>query len=354
MAVAATGVGYAAMDKSVTLSVDGKTREVSTLGSTVGDVLNSQDISVGRHDVVAPGLGSPINDGSTVAVRYGRPLDVKVDGKPSHYWVTATDVASALSQIGVRYSNADLSSSRSATIGRSGMALTVVTPKKLMIKIGDTKLHKKTLTALTVHQALDKLGVKVTKDDHVTPGLGATLKDGDKIVVTKVNTLTKKVTESIAYSTVKRSDSSMFSGQSKTLRAGQNGARHVVYRITMHNGHVVARKVLHSTVTSKPVNAIVKVGTKSRPAPTSNFASGNTVWDQIAQCESGGNWAENTGNGYYGGLQFDLSTWHSYGGSGYPSDNSRETQIAIATKVRDANGGYGSWPSCSQQLGLPQ
>ena len=122
----------------------------------------------------------------------------------------------------------------------------------------------------------------------------------------------------------------------------------------MHNGHVVARKVLQSTVTSKPVSAIVKVGTKSRPAPTSNFASGSTVWDQLAQCEAGGNWAANTGNGYYGGLQFNLSTWHSYGGSGYPNDNSRETQIAIATKVRDANGGYGAWPSCASQLGLPQ
>ena len=134
-----------------------------------------------------------------------------------------------------------------------------------------------------------------------------------------------------------------------------------VYKITYENGRVVARKVLSSSVDRQPVSAIVRVGTRSRPAPTptpatsTNFASGGTVWDQIAQCESGGNWASNTGNGYYGGLQFNLSTWQSYGGSGYPNDNSRETQIAIATKVRDANGGgYGSWPACSQSLGLPQ
>ena len=77
------------------------------------------------------------------------------------------------------------------------------------------------------------------------------------------------------------------------------------------------------------------------------------MWDQLAQCESGGNWAINTGNGYYGGLQFNLSTWHAYGGSGYPNEASRETQIAIATKVRDANGGYGAWPACAASLGLP-
>ena len=71
------------------------------------------------------------------------------------------------------------------------------------------------------------------------------------------------------------------------------------------------------------------------------------------QCESGGNWAINTGNGYYGGLQFSLGTWHAYGGTGLPSQHSRETQIAIATKLRDASGGYGAWPHCAAALGLP-
>jgi hypothetical protein len=145
----------------------------------------------------------------------------------------------------------------------------------------------------------------------------------------------------------------MTSGTTKTIRAGHAGSRHVVYRLLFHNGKVVARKVLHSKVLRQPVSAIVRVGTKS-PAPSTNFASGSSVWDRLAGCEAGGNWAENTGNGYYGGLQFDLQTWHSYGGSGYPSDASRSTQIAIGTKVRDANGGYSAWPSCASQLGLPQ
>ena len=111
--------------------------------------------------------------------------------------------------------------------------------------------------------------------------------------------------------------------------------------------------MLSSDVTRAPVDAIVRVGTKEAPAEP-NFASGGTVWDSLAQCESGGNWAINTGNGYYGGLQFNLGTWQSYGGTGLPSDASRETQIAIATKVRDASGGYGAWPACAAKLGLPR
>ena len=85
--------------------------------------------------------------------------------------------------------------------------------------------------------------------------------------------------------------------------------------------------------------------------PASNYVSGDSVWDRIAECESGGNWAANTGNGYYGGLQFSLSTWRAYGGSGMPHQASREQQIAIAKKLQ-ADAGWGAWPACSSKLGL--
>lgn len=351
MAVAATGAGYAAMSKTVNLSVDGQSEEVRVLGSTVRDVLESQDISVGERDVVAPGLDSPVTDGTSVAVKFARPLDVSVDGDEHRYWVTATDVSSALEQIGLGFGNAELSASRGASIGRDGLDLEVVTPKKLTVKIGGDEAKKKTLTALTVSQALDELGVKVSDLDKVEPGLGATLEDGDKIVFTDVRKVTKRVTESVDFDTIEREDSDLYSGESKTIRAGQDGSRKVLYKITFVNGEVAKRKALEVTVLRQPVDAIMRVGTQARVAA---FASGNTVWDRLAQCESGGNWAINTGNGYYGGLQFNLSTWRSYGGTGYPHQNSRETQIAIATKVRDASGGYGAWPGCASSLGLPQ
>jgi hypothetical protein len=126
----------------------------------------------------------------------------------------------------------------------------------------------------------------------------------------------------------------------------------VTYKLVYRNGKLFMTKVLSAKVIRQPVDAIVKVGTKSEPAAT-NFAGGSSVWDSLAQCEAGGNWAINTGNGYYGGLQFNIGTWQAYGGTGLPSSASRETQIAIATKVRDANGGYGAWPGCAAKLGLP-
>jgi resuscitation-promoting factor RpfC len=75
-------------------------------------------------------------------------------------------------------------------------------------------------------------------------------------------------------------------------------------------------------------------------------------WDAIAQCESGGNWQANTGNGEYGGLQFKPATWARYGGVGNPAAASREQQIAVANRVF-AEQGVEAWPKCGDTSGLP-
>lgn len=92
--------------------------------------------------------------------------------------------------------------------------------------------------------------------------------------------------------------------------------------------------------------------TTTSSAPSRSTAStGSSVWDALAACESGGNWSINTGNGYYGGLQFSLSSWQAVGGSGYPHEASRATQIAMGERLLAAQG-WGAWPACSDQLGL--
>jgi resuscitation-promoting factor RpfB len=152
---------------------------------------------------------------------------------------------------------------------------------------------------------------------------------------------------------VTRSDSSLLEGRSRTVREGRVGVRDVTYRLTFRNGRLTTTKVVRSSVVRQPVNAVIAQGTrqpapqpKPEPAPAANYVSGGSAWDRIAACESGGNWAANTGNGYYGGLQFSLGTWQSYGGTSRPDLTSREYQISIAEKVAAAEGGYGAWPVC--------
>ena len=89
--------------------------------------------------------------------------------------------------------------------------------------------------------------------------------------------------------------------------------------------------------------------TVTRSASTSSVGGG--VWDRLAQCESGGNWGTNTGNGYSGGLQFAPGTWRANGGTGSAHNASRAEQIRVAERVR-ASQGWGAWPACSSKLGL--
>jgi hypothetical protein len=90
------------------------------------------------------------------------------------------------------------------------------------------------------------------------------------------------------------------------------------------------------------------------PAPAATGAAYGdpadpATWDRLAQCEAGGNWARNSGNGYYGGLQFSLGTWHSVGGQGRPDQNSREVQIEMGRRLQ-ARSGWGQWPACTRKL----
>lgn len=109
-----------------------------------------------------------------------------------------------------------------------------------------------------------------------------------------------------------------------------------------------------NTTAAKFAATTLAVGTAAAIfAPTASAAP-DSDWDRLAQCESGGNWAINTGNGYHGGLQFSASTWRAYGGGEFaPTANlaTREQQIAVAERTLAAQG-WGAWPACSASLGL--
>ena len=143
---------------------------------------------------------------------------------------------------------------------------------------------------------------------------------------------------------VEKKDHSMNAGDTKVVRPGRPGVRNVTYVLVFENGRLAHKHVKNQDVLKKPRPKVVLIGTKIPDG----------VWDRLAGCESGGNWHINTGNGYYGGLQFSLGTWHSYGGTGLPSQHTREYQILIATRLRNASGGYGAWPACAASLGLPR
>jgi uncharacterized protein YabE (DUF348 family) len=352
LAIAGAAYGYVNVNKDVTLSVDGSPRHVSTMAGTVGDLLRSQSISIAEHDVVAPGVDAKIGDGTLVAVQYGRQLTVVVDGRQHSFWTTATSVGQALASLGVDTEGAALSTSRSAGIPRQGLSLDIATRKTVTIDAAGTR-RVITTTAQTVAEALAAAKITVDHNDKLSVSKSARLVDGAtfryiRVDVTKV---TKK--KKIVFEVIRKNSAKLDKGKTKIDIVGHNGVRTVIYVETRQNGKLTDRKKTSSSITTKPVSQVILVGTKETKSSSSGGGGGVSggVWDRLAQCESGGNWSINTGNGFYGGLQFSLGTWRAYGGSGMPNKASKATQISIAQKVQ-ADVGWGAWPACSRKLGL--
>jgi len=382
LAVAGGTYAYAVANKDVTLAVDGTVRSLHTTAGTVRGVLSQQGITVTDKDVVAPAPDSALRDGTRIAVQFGRQVTINVDGKPQTFWTTATDVGQALTSFGVASDGAVLSTSRSAPIGRQGLTFDLATRKTVTITMGGAKKTFDT-TANTVAGALAAAHVRVDDNDLLSVDQRAALTNGESFSYTKVDIRSASKTEKVGYGTVRRSTAGVYRGTSKVQQSGRNGIRTITYRDVLYDGKLKTRKVVSTKVTTQPSTRVVLVGTKTRPAPappvTRRSSSSHTashavshsssrtashsssrrapavasgsVWDRLAQCESGGNWHINTGNGFYGGVQFTLATWRAYGGSGLPSSASREQQIAIAQKLQAA-AGWGQWPACSAKLGL--
>ena len=367
-AVAVVAVGALTMaqyDKAVSLSLDGDTSSVHVFGSTVGDLLAKQDVPVGEHDIVQPAADAPLNDGDTVVVRYGRKLTVTMDGKTSDYWTTATSVDAALAELGIRADTAKLSVSRSEPLGRSGLALTITTPKNVTVNVdGGSKTVAS--TGPTVADALQQLEVTLGAQDRVNPAPETPLTEGLAVTINRVEKKSVSETQAVAFGVTNQDDATLAKGTRKTTTKGVAGEQSVTFDEVWVDGKLESRTQTGAQVTKNPVGQVVAVGTKAptppatptpTPTPPKTVAApppsaGNTsgaglnlanaaMWDRIAQCESGGNWHINTGNGYYGGLQFAHSTWLANGGADFAARAdlaSREQQITVANRLYAKSG----------------
>lgn len=349
-------VGYISLDKSITLTVDGKTRSLHTFSGDVGSLLKKEKVSTTARDLVAPAATSKLHDGDRVVVRYARQLQVTVDGAPATYWTTELTVDSALKALGIRADGAKLSASRSQPIGRDGLALTLSTPKPVTL-VADGKKLPVVSTAVTVADLLGEQGLTVRQFDKLSVPATSQVRSGLVVTLTRIDHRRVTATEKVPFGTTKKTSSSMYKGESKTVSAGKDGSRKAVYDVVLTDGKVTSKKLVSATVTTAAVNAVVEVGSKAKPAPPSTGGGGGSVggdvaslnWAALARCESGGNPRAVNPAGYYGLYQFSLSTWHAMGGSGNPIDNSSAEQTYRA-QLLYKRAGVGQWPHCGPRL----
>ncbi|WP_143168295.1 transglycosylase family protein [Jatrophihabitans endophyticus] len=345
---------------AVTLVVDGHTTKVDAQADDVRGVLKDAGYHVDGHDIVAPSLDTAVSDGSKIVLKQGRLLHLNVDGKPKDVWTTAPTVAQALTQLG--YSPANfVSVSRAKRLPVDAATSIALRAPKDVVVAHDKKSQRAVSTARTVGELLKNLGVTLDSNDRVTPSLDTVVGDGLRVRVQRVDTKRVTRTEKIDFTVKQVDDKKMYKGNSKVVRNGKEGTARLVYSVVYVDGKKTRQKLVDRSVVADPRTQVERVGTKSRPKPkvsTSHSSGGSSSgggglnWDALADCESGGNWHINTGNGFYGGVQFDEGTWNSNGGGKYAARAdlaSREEQIEIATKVYNARGSS-PWPVCGSRL----
>lgn len=363
VALAGGGAVYVSTAKTVQLSVDGVSREVTLHGDTVADVLDAEGLRTGAHDVLAPAARESVEDGDTVALRRGRELKLVVDGVARSVWVTADDVDEALQQVGLRAEGAALSASRSRSIGLDGLSLDVRLPKQAGVTV-DGATAMRTTTAATVGDLLAESAVTVRPSDTLDVPAETALREGLVVTVTRNDVREDVQDVPLGAPTVRTPDAALEVGKERVVAAGRPGSERRTYTVTLVNGVETGRTLVSTVRTAEPVAQQVAVGTRPKPAPApapaaprpaapapASGGSGSGLnWAALAKCESGGNPSAVGGGGRYFGLyQFSLSTWASVGGSGNPASASAAEQTSRA-QILYSRAGRSPWPTCGRYL----
>lgn len=340
--------------KSVVLTVDGQSRTVHTYADTVSEVLADEGLTTASHDVVLPGPSAALASGDTVVVNRARPLSLTVDGVQQQVWVTAQDVDQALAQLGLRSDGLVLSASRSQRVPLSGMQLSVSTPKQVVL-VADGQQRQVTTTAGTAAALLAEQGITLGPDDRTSLLPDQALLNQMRLQVFRVTTQQVVVPSVIPHKTVQTQDPDALVGTQQVTQPGADGQQATTYRVVYTDGVETGRQQVSTAVVKQPVDQLVTVGSKpkpAKPAPEATAAPAATAdglnWAALAKCESGGNPRAYNAAGYYGLYQFSKSTWAGVGGSGDPRDASPAEQTARAQALY-ARSGAGQW-GCGRHL----
>lgn len=350
LALAFAGATAVTSHKTVTLTVDGASMTVPTMKSRVIDVVTENGFEVGERDDLYPAADTPVNQSDTIVLQRSRPLEISTDGGGSEQvWTTAATVDEALAQLRMT-DKAPLAASRGSRVPLAGMALPVVSAKNVHLDDAG-QVRSVRLAAPNVAALLEAAGAPLQQSDTVEPAPASPIVEGMHIKVTRVRVA--KVTERLPLEPNHHriEDETLNKSRQIVEDPGAAGVQDVTFSVATVNGVETGRLPVANVVVTPARDGVLRIGAKpgTEVPPVTNGA----VWDALAGCEAGGNWAINTGNGYFGGVQFDQNTWERNGGLRYAQRAdlaTREEQIAIAEVTR-ARQGWGAWPTCSGRIG---
>lgn len=293
----------------LTVYDDGAKKGFLTKADTLKQALKDAGFNLSPNDITEPALDQElIASNYNVTIYRARPVLI-VDGTTRTKIITAYHTGEQIAkQAGITLNDEDKADLQySGDIVADGalekMVITRATPFKLVLYGETTTAYTQ---AKTVGGMLADKGIKLVDKDHISAKLNAAIVPNMEIEIWRegVQTITRK--EAVKYSVRQIKDANRPVGYSKIQTPGMNGQKLVTYEITIKNGKEVKKKVIQTVVTKVPIERVEIVGTKN------NYSASLNEWlSALRQCEAGGSYSRNSGNGYYGAYQFSIATWNS-------------------------------------------
>ncbi len=344
-------VAHAENKRIITIFHDGQEQVIATDAITVGEALNRADVQLQQHDAVEPAQNTQLVAQSyDINVYRSRPVTV-VDGSQRYQIMSPYQSAKKIAEAAglTIYDEDTLTISRiNDFVGEDGVGLKLTIQRATPVNM---VLYGKQLSirtqAKTVADLLKEKNVTLAAQDDVSPAAATPISANMIIDVFRDGQQTVSEEQDLPFTTKQIQDADHEVGYKQVQTPGALGKKIVTFQLELKNGKEVSRKEIQSVVTVQPKEQVEVVGAKS-----AGFGGGfGEALSKLRGCEAGGHYDRNSGNGYYGAYQYDISTWANYGGYTHAdlAPPAVQDQKAHETYV---GRGWRPWPACSAKLGL--
>lgn len=274
---------YETTKLEVTLSLDGKEKQVKTHSATVKELFEQEEIDINeKYDLIEPGLDTKIKNGMKIVWKPAKQITLDVDGEQENIWTTKSTVEEVLSEQRIIIDeDSEITPALTEKVTEK-MNIVVKNPLEIELIVGG-KEQKIVTTAQSVAELLEEQKIKLNKLDRVKPNKDAKITEDVVVEVIRVEKKTEVVEETIDYKTTTRKDSSLPKGKEKVIQAGEKGKIKKEFEVTLENGKEVKRTLRNEEKIKESKDRIVAVGTKQVAKNVSRSAapaSGKTMYMQ--------------------------------------------------------------------------
>lgn len=340
---------HAQNERVISIFHDGAEKTVVTDATTVEGVLQRAGIVLGQHDAVEPTLTTELSAPSyNINIYRARPVTIVDGGKKYTVSSPYTSPRTIAKAAGVQLQDEDLLDlTRSNDLMGDGVGLKLTIDRATPVTLVLYGVQKDVYTqSPSIGDFLQEKGIVLGQEDGMNIALNAPVGPGVKIEVWRNGVQTQTLEQDVAFATetIRATDKPV--GFKEVKEPGKVGKKLVTFEIEMRNGAELSRKEIQSVVTQQATKQVEIIGVQA-----SFTGAFQDALARLRMCEAGGKYDRNSGNGYYGAYQYDISTWANY--QGYPRADLAPPEVQDQ-KVYETykRRGWQPWPSCRIKLGL--